>query len=63
MILSRSVDQITYGDVIKAFFVKKPPCKGHLRIMDTTARPKGVRYSEVPLYYIVAKLLSFMLGN
>ena len=48
MILSRSVHQITYGDVLKAF-CKKPPCKGHLRVMDTTARPKGVLYSEVSL--------------
>ena len=49
IILSRSVHQIAYGDVIKAF-CKKTSLQGHLRIMDTTARPKGVRYSEVPLY-------------
>ena len=54
----RSVHQITYGDIIKAFCKKKkPPCKGHLRIMDTIARPKGVCYSEVSLYYIVIHTL------
>ncbi len=30
--------------------MKKPLCKGHLRIMNKRAYPNGVRYSEVPLY-------------
>ena len=60
IILSRYVHQITYRDIIKSILSKTslqrtPPNNGHY-----IARPKGVHYSEVPLYIIIGLLLGLV---